>query len=98
MLVCNDPKLLPVIYHRRADKTNHYSPGGFGKTPGIFNVQLHAEHAAARKLIAQPVIPAPCYPDNIQSSDGAVVHIVGCQTHGKPLRQPRRQVDRGAGP
>lgn len=59
MLVCNDPKQLPVIYHRRADKSNHYSPGGFGKPPGIFNIQTHSEHAVARKLVAQPVVPTP---------------------------------------
>ncbi|KAI5791044.1 putative cytochrome P450 monooxygenase [Pyronema domesticum] len=54
MLMCSDPKMLPVIYHRRADKSNHYGPGGFGKTPGVFNIQSHDDHVVARKLIASP--------------------------------------------
>jgi hypothetical protein len=55
MLIVSDPKMLPEIYHRRADKADHYVTGSFGKTASVFNVQSHGEHAVARKKIAQPV-------------------------------------------
>ncbi|KAI5845680.1 putative cytochrome P450 monooxygenase [Morchella snyderi] len=54
MLLVSDPKMLPEIYHRRADKADHYVTGSFGKTPSVFNIQPHEVHAAARKRIAQP--------------------------------------------
>jgi hypothetical protein len=62
MLMCSDPKMLPVIYHRRADKADHYVTGSFGKTPGVFNIQPHEAHAVARKKIAQPVSIVPLRP------------------------------------
>lgn len=55
MLLVSDPKMLPEIYHRRADKADHYVTGSFGKTPSVFNIQSYEVHAAARKRIAQPV-------------------------------------------
>ncbi|KAI5788669.1 cytochrome P450 [Pyronema domesticum] len=54
MLMCSDPKMLPVIYHSHADKADHYVTGSFGKTPSVFNIQPHKVHAAARRKIAQP--------------------------------------------
>lgn len=55
MLIVSDPKMLPAIYHRRADKADHYVTGSFGKVASVFNIQPHETHAAARKRIAQPV-------------------------------------------
>ncbi|KAL0636450.1 hypothetical protein Q9L58_004599 [Maublancomyces gigas] len=46
--------MLPAIYHRRADKADHYVTGSFGKVASVFNIQPHEAHAAARKRIAQP--------------------------------------------
>jgi cytochrome P450 len=52
MLVFNDPKLVPVVYHRNADKSDFYSPGVLGRTRPPFQTQDHKEHAAKRKRIA----------------------------------------------
>lgn len=37
MLSVSDATKLPVIYHRFADKSQHYITGSFGKTESIFN-------------------------------------------------------------
>lgn len=55
LLIVSDPKMLPAIYHRRADKSDYYVTGSFGKVASVFNIQPHEVHAAARKRIAQPV-------------------------------------------
>lgn len=55
MLHVSDAKLLPVIYHRKVDKSDQYVTGSFGKDPMIFNIQKHEDHVKARRRIAQPV-------------------------------------------
>ncbi|KAF2439288.1 cytochrome P450 monooxygenase [Karstenula rhodostoma CBS 690.94] len=52
MLVFNDPKLVPIVYHRNADKSDFYSPGVLGRLRPPFQTQDHKEHAAKRKRIA----------------------------------------------
>ncbi|PYH89590.1 cytochrome P450 monooxygenase [Aspergillus ellipticus CBS 707.79] len=54
LLLVNDPKKLPEIYHRNADKTAHYITGSFGETESLFNMRAHKAHAGYRKHIAGP--------------------------------------------
>ncbi|PLB47364.1 putative cytochrome P450 monooxygenase [Aspergillus steynii IBT 23096] len=54
LLLVSDPKKLPEIYHRNADKTAHYITGTFGETESLFNMRSHKTHAAFRKHIAGP--------------------------------------------
>ncbi|KAL5382175.1 hypothetical protein PMIN06_003836 [Paraphaeosphaeria minitans] len=51
-LVFSDPKLVPVVYHRNADKSDFYSPGVLGRLRPPFQTQDHKEHAAKRKRVA----------------------------------------------
>lgn len=55
LLVFNDPKLLPVVYHRYADKTDFYSAGILGRVTPPFQAKDHKEHANKRKRIAASV-------------------------------------------
>ncbi|RAK91925.1 cytochrome P450 monooxygenase [Aspergillus costaricaensis CBS 115574] len=52
LLAFSDPLLLPVVYHRRADKTEFYSTGILGDIPPPFQTLKHEDHAAKRKRIA----------------------------------------------
>ncbi|OLN87949.1 Pisatin demethylase 1 [Colletotrichum chlorophyti] len=54
MLLVSDAKKLPEIYHRNANKSQHYITGSFGKTESLFNMQDHAVHARFRKIAAAP--------------------------------------------
>ena len=54
-LVVSDATLLPTIYHRYVDKSQHYITGSFGKMESVFNMQRHKEHAFHRKIVAGPV-------------------------------------------
>ncbi|GES56824.1 cytochrome P450 monooxygenase [Aspergillus terreus] len=54
LLLVSDPKKLPEIYHRNADKTGHYITGSFGETESLFNMRSHKTHASFRKHIAGP--------------------------------------------
>jgi hypothetical protein len=55
LLLVSDSTKLPQIYHRTANKTNHYVTGCFGETEILINMQQHKVHAAFRKLLAAPV-------------------------------------------
>ncbi|KAF8456860.1 cytochrome P450 monooxygenase [Kalaharituber pfeilii] len=53
LLVVSDPRMLPVIYQRKADKTDFYITGTLGKGPeSVFNVRAHQEHYHVRKRLA----------------------------------------------
>ncbi|KAF6836436.1 cytochrome p450 [Colletotrichum plurivorum] len=54
MLLVSDAKKLPEIYHRNANKSQHYITGSFGKTESLFNMQDHTVHARFRKIAAAP--------------------------------------------
>lgn len=54
MLLVSDATMLPVIYHRAADKSQHYLTGTTGPTESIFNMQEHKQHARFRKIAAGP--------------------------------------------
>ncbi|KAK1532130.1 flavonoid 3',5'-hydroxylase [Colletotrichum costaricense] len=54
MLLVSDATKLPEIYHRNANKSQHYITGSFGKTESLFNMQDHAVHARFRKIAAAP--------------------------------------------
>jgi hypothetical protein len=54
MLLVSDATKLPVIYHRSADKSQHYLTGSTGSTESIFNMQDHKTHARHRKIAAAP--------------------------------------------
>lgn len=57
--------MVPIIYHSRAEKSDHYTCGSLGKVASVVNIQPHEAHAIARRKIAQPVCstppPAPSY-------------------------------------
>ncbi|KAI8260620.1 hypothetical protein K4K53_001693 [Colletotrichum sp. SAR 10_77] len=54
MLLVTDATKLPEIYHRNANKSQHYITGSFGKTESLFNMQDHTVHARYRKIAAAP--------------------------------------------
>ncbi|CAG8977287.1 hypothetical protein HYALB_00012979 [Hymenoscyphus albidus] len=47
-----DPKLLPVVYHRYADKPQFYGSWMFGHTEAMFQSLKHQDHYAKKKLVA----------------------------------------------
>ncbi|KAA8900648.1 cytochrome P450 monooxygenase [Sphaerosporella brunnea] len=49
-LIVNDPYMLPLIYHRKADKTEVYAPN-FG-IETVFTWLRHQDHVAAKRRIA----------------------------------------------
>jgi hypothetical protein len=55
MLLVNDARKLPEIYHRTANKTEHYNLGLFEKVVPVVLMKDHKLHARHRKLIAGPV-------------------------------------------
>ncbi|KAI1614672.1 cytochrome P450 [Exophiala viscosa] len=54
LLLVSDSSKLPLIYHRQANKTDHYVTGSFGITESVFNMKDHRMHARFRKHIAGP--------------------------------------------
>ncbi|KAL5610945.1 hypothetical protein FOBRF1_007062 [Fusarium oxysporum] len=54
MLLISDATKLPLIYHRAADKSQHYITGSTGSTEAIFNMQSHKMHARYRKIASAP--------------------------------------------
>ncbi|KAF9638734.1 putative cytochrome p450 protein [Lasiodiplodia theobromae] len=54
MLLVSDATKLPEIYHRNANKSQHYITGSFGKTESLFNMQDHKQHSYFRKIAASP--------------------------------------------
>jgi len=51
-LTFDDPKLLPIVYNRFADKGPAYDI--FASTMGMLGIKKHRDHAARRKMIAAP--------------------------------------------
>ncbi|KAJ9662012.1 hypothetical protein H2201_006301 [Coniosporium apollinis] len=54
LLLVSDATKLPDIYHRQANKTQHYITGSFGSTESLFNMQDWRTHAKFRKVAAGP--------------------------------------------
>lgn len=54
MLLVDDATKLPLLYSRYADKSKHYTTGGFGEHESIFNVRDSTVHAKYRKIAAAP--------------------------------------------
>lgn len=52
MLLVSDATKLPEIYHRNANKSQHYITGSFGKSESLFNMQDHKQHSYFRKIAA----------------------------------------------
>ncbi|OJD34914.1 cytochrome p450 oxidoreductase [Diplodia corticola] len=52
MLLVSDATKLPEIYHRNANKSQHYITGSFGKTESLFNMQDQKQHSYFRKIAA----------------------------------------------
>lgn len=53
LLIVSDPTMLPVIYHRYADKTNYYLQAVGATT--AFTCLKHKDHTNARRRISGPV-------------------------------------------
>ncbi|MCJ1298322.1 hypothetical protein MMC08_001111 [Hypocenomyce scalaris] len=54
LLLVSDSTKLPLIYHRLANKSDHYVTGAFGRDESVFNMKEHRTHAKFRKHIAGP--------------------------------------------
>lgn len=52
LLAFNDPKLLPMVYHKNVDKTDFYSTGILGEIAPPFQTLNHKEHAEKKRRIA----------------------------------------------
>ena len=55
LLLVIDATRLPEMYHRKANKSLHYTTGSFGAAESVFNMLDWRQHAHYRKLIAAPV-------------------------------------------
>jgi hypothetical protein len=54
LLLVSDSSKLPEIYHRQANKTDHYVTGSCGEVEAVFNMKEHKAHAKFRKVAAGP--------------------------------------------
>ncbi|RPA93742.1 hypothetical protein L873DRAFT_1815466 [Choiromyces venosus 120613-1] len=52
--------MIPIVYHRRADKTEFNNLSIPGKAPGALGIIKHEPHSAMRKIAAHPVLLLPC--------------------------------------
>ena len=57
MLSISDPRMLPEVHHRYADKSGFYTHGIMGGNAPTFQTLDHREHAIRRKIIAPTVRP-----------------------------------------
>ena len=51
----DDPKLIPLVYNREAEKTPFYSTGLAGEVAPLLQIQGHREHAAKLKTLSATV-------------------------------------------
>ncbi|KAF2666532.1 putative cytochrome P450 [Microthyrium microscopicum] len=54
LLLVSDSAKMPEIYHRQANKTDHYVTGSCGTVEAVFNMKEHKAHARFRKVAAGP--------------------------------------------
>lgn len=97
LLVFDDPKLLPKVYHRYADKSDFYSAGILGSVTPPFQTKEHKEHAAKRKRIAGSVSAAVnlySYPSGILLTFERLVPNVEFEKIGKRCRSIYRSAYR----
>ena len=59
LLSFTDPCLLPIVYHRAAEKTPFYSTGLAGDIAPLLQIQSHGEHATKQKILA-PTVRCSC--------------------------------------
>lgn len=52
LLSFSDPRYLPRVYHRAADKPQFYGSWMFGHTAAMFQSLKHEDHAAKKRLVA----------------------------------------------
>jgi hypothetical protein len=55
LLDVSEAHLLPLIYHRDADKTPHDAPMVADAPESLFTLSDHKAHARARRMIGRPV-------------------------------------------
>ncbi|KUJ24271.1 cytochrome P450 [Mollisia scopiformis] len=55
MLSFSDPYMIPRIYHKKADKSDFWTPGALGRPPAMIQVKDHQEHAAKRRILAPAI-------------------------------------------
>ncbi|RAK71705.1 cytochrome P450 [Aspergillus fijiensis CBS 313.89] len=76
LLAVDDPMLLPLIYHRRVDKTDVYTVGVLGEIAPPFQTLKHEEHAIKRKRVA-----ASFTLTNLKHLEGQVDERIAQWTH-----------------
>jgi cytochrome P450 len=54
LLLVSDSTKMPEIYHRQANKTDHYVTGSCGTVEAVFNMKEHKAHSRFRKVAAGP--------------------------------------------
>ena len=58
LLSISDPRMLPDVYHRYADKSAFYIHGVMGERAPTLQTLGHREHAVRRRIIAPSVCTA----------------------------------------
>ena len=58
LLSISDPRMLPDVYHRHADKSGFYTHGVMGERAPALQTLDHHEHAVRRRIIAPSVCTA----------------------------------------
>ena len=58
LLSISDPRMLPDVYHRYADKSGFYTHGVMGERAPTLQTLNHHEHAVRRRIIAPSVCTA----------------------------------------
>ena len=62
MLSISEASMLPLVYHREADKTEHYAAFVKGGPESFFNIADHKAYIKARKVVSRLVsshLPSP---------------------------------------
>ncbi|KAI5776491.1 cytochrome P450 [Geopyxis carbonaria] len=87
LLLFKDASLLPVFYHRYADKTSHYE---YLRYFGFLGIQPHTAHSEARKKVAAPFANSA-----VMKMEGAVATRVDewVETMGREFADTGRKLD-----
>lgn len=81
LIVFDDPRLIPKIYHRNADKTDFYHTSILGNTRSAFQIIGAKEHLVRRKLLTPSVSQAHYTPHPRIATKG-LIWTVFSELHG----------------